>query len=160
MRIDIAAVGRLKDGPERELYQTYVARLDALGRSHALGPLKLHEVPESRAKTVSARKDDEAGRLSACVDMGGVVIALDESGQAMSSVYFAKFLQSNRDDGVRVVTFAIGGADGHGAQIKTQARLVLSLGAMTLPHGLARVVLIEQLYRATTIIAGHPYHRA
>lgn len=160
MRIDLAAVGRLKDGAERDLYARYAERFDTLGRGVSLGPLKLIELPESRAQTAELRKQDEAARvLKACAG-AEVRVVLHERGKAMSSEAFAAWLASRRDAGIKVLSLMIGGPDGHGADVLASAQLQLSLGSMTLPHGLARVVVVEQLYRATTILAGHPYHRA
>lgn len=160
MRLAILAVGRLKDGPERALYLTYAKRLDEAGRSLALGPLTLHELAEGRAQTVPQRREDEARRLLERAGDASVAVALDENGKTLSSEAFARWLAQQRDDGARSVAFLIGGPDGHGSEVLENARLRLSLGSMTLPHGLARIVLAEQLYRAATILAGHPYHRA
>lgn len=160
MRVAIVAVGRLKDGPDRALCSTYLDRFNASGRALALGPITENELPESRARTAAARKDDEAARLLARTSDAGTLIALDERGKLFSSTDFARFLQNQRDDGIREVAFAIGGPDGHGKQLLNRAARTMSLSQMTLPHALARIVLAEQLYRAATIIAGHPYHRA
>lgn len=160
MRLAILAVGRLKDGPERALYLTYAKRLDEAGRALALGPLTLHELAEGRAQTAPQRREDEARRLLERAGEASVTVALAENGKTLSSEAFARWLAQKRDDGARSVAFLIGGPDGHGAEVLGHAQLTLSLGAMTLPHGLARIVLSEQLYRAATILAGHPYHRA
>lgn len=160
MRLILAAVGRLKDGGERDLYARYAERFDAQGRAVSLGPLKLSELPESRAQTSDLRKQDEAERLlKSCAD-ATVHAVLHERGKLLSSEDFAKWLARQRDAGTKTLAFLIGGPDGHGPAALTGAALQLSLGPMTLPHGLARVVLSEQLYRAATILAGHPYHRA
>lgn len=160
MRLTLAAVGRLKDGAERELYARYAERFDAQGRAVSLGPLKLVELPESRAQTPDLRKTDEAERLlKACGD-AEIRVVLHERGKALTSDAFAQWLAARRDAGTKSLALMIGGPDGHGAAALNGAALQLSLGPMTLPHGLARVVLVEQLYRATTILAGHPYHRA
>jgi 23S rRNA (pseudouridine1915-N3)-methyltransferase len=159
MRIAIAAVGRLKDGPERELFQRYWGRLEGLGRQHALAPLSLTEIPESRAAAADTRCTEEAAKLSAGFAAGDVVL-LDASGRQWSSEGFAAYIQSRRDSGVASMTFVIGGPDGHGPATRAKATTEFSLGRITLPHGLARVVLAEQLYRAATILAGHPYHRS
>jgi 23S rRNA (pseudouridine1915-N3)-methyltransferase len=155
----IAAVGRLKQGPERDLARHYAERIEAAGRSVALTPLEIAELPEGRAATSDLRKADEAGRLLGAAAKAEVIVALDETGKTMTSRAFADFLRSKRDGGCARMAFALGGPDGHGAELKSKAGLILSLGAMTLPHGLARIVLSEQLYRAVTIIGGHPYHR-
>ncbi len=159
MQLLIAAVGRLKDDAERVLVDRYRQRIGT-GRVGGLGPCKDIEIPESRRATAGERKAEEAERLLKAATTADLRIALDAAGRVMSSEAFATWLGGERDAGARIAAFLIGGPDGHGAEIKAQARLVLSLGPMTLPHGLARVVLAEQLYRATTILAGHPYHRA
>jgi len=160
MRLTLAAVGRLKDGPERELYQRYADRFDAQGRAVSLGPLKLVELPESRAQTSDLRKADEAERLlKACSD-ADVRVVLHERGRALGSEAFAQWVAARRDGGSKTIALLIGGPDGHGQAALAGAALQLSLGEMTLPHGLARIVLAEQLYRAATILAGHPYHRS
>lgn len=159
MRLTIAAVGRLKDGPERELYARYAKRLDDVGRALALGPLHLAELPESRATKPEMRKADEAARLLKAAAGAEAIVALDVLGKSMTSEAFAKWIAARRDGGTKAAAFLVGGPDGHGADALEAATLKLSLGALTLPHGLARVVLAEQLYRAATIIAGHPYHR-
>ncbi|HPG88104.1 MAG TPA: 23S rRNA (pseudouridine(1915)-N(3))-methyltransferase RlmH [Hyphomicrobium sp.] len=129
-------------------------------RAIGLGPLDIIELPESRAESVIARKADESVRLLKAVNTASIRIALDESGRSLSSDAFAKILSKHADGGAKACAFLIGGPDGHGAESLASADLKLSLGAMTLPHGLARIVLIEQLYRAATILTGHPYHRA
>jgi 23S rRNA (pseudouridine1915-N3)-methyltransferase len=88
-----------------------------------------------------------------------VLVALDEHGKAVDSRAFAEFLRKWRDGGTPEVVFAIGGADGHGAAILGRSDLELAFGAMTWPHQFARLMLAEQLYRAVTILTGHPYHR-
>ncbi len=160
MRVLLAAVGRLKDGPERRLYAHYETRLVAAGKGVALGPFQLKELPESRQAGADGRRAEEAGRLLAAAGEGALRVVLDERGQGLTSAAFAAWLRERRDDGAKAVAFLIGGPDGHGAAALEGADLSVSLGAMTLPHGLARIVLVEQLYRAATIMAGHPYHRA
>jgi len=88
-----------------------------------------------------------------------VVVALDERGKALTSQAFAQLLAKVRDEGAGTAAILIGGADGLAPAVREAARITLSFGAITLPHGLARIVLAEQLYRAATILAGHPYHR-
>ena len=160
MRILIAAVGRLKDAEERAIVARYSKRFDQTGKSLGLGPLSFIELPEGKADSSPARKTDEARRLIAAADKSALTIVLDGCGKLLSSDAFAKFLQSHADAGAKACSFLIGGPDGHGDAALKVATLTLSLGPMTLPHGLARVVLTEQLYRAATILAGHPYHRA
>jgi 23S rRNA (pseudouridine1915-N3)-methyltransferase len=159
MRLVITAVGKLKDGPERELFARYAGRISAAGKGVALGPLDLRELPEGRAQSRDARLADEAERVLARSSSSTVRVLLDERGKPMTSVAFANFVRTLRDHGEAEMAFLIGGADGHGESARRAAQHALSLGALTLPHGLARVVLAEQLYRAITIISGHPYHR-
>lgn len=160
MRLAIVAVGRLKDGPERALYLKYAKRVDDAGRSVALGPLTLSEIPEARQASAGQRRSDEAARLLASADAADFTILLDEGGRTLGSEAFARLLAERRDEGRRAAAFLIGGPDGHGEAARAKAQLTLSLGPMTLPHGIARIVLAEQLYRAATILSGHPYHRS
>lgn len=160
MRLAIVAVGRLKEGPERALYLKYAKRIDEAGRGIALGPLTLSEVPEARQAGAAQRRADEAGRLLASAESADLTVVLDEGGKTFGSEAFARFLAARRDEGRRAAAFLIGGPDGHGDAVRAKAQLTLSLGPMTLPHGLARIVLAEQLYRAATILSGHPYHRS
>lgn len=159
MRVSIACVGRLKEAEEREIVARYAKRFDQTGRALGLGPIDITELNESRAVTADSRKADEAARLAKISAGAGVTIALDERGRTMTSAEFAKMLARHRDGGAKSAVFLIGGPDGHGASVVETATLRLSLGPMTLPHGFARVVLVEQLYRAATILTGHPYHR-
>jgi 23S rRNA (pseudouridine1915-N3)-methyltransferase len=160
MRILVAAVGKLKDSGELDLFGRYHKRFDQAGRALSLGPITLFEHNESRLSDAGARKSDEAVRLLKAVSEADVIVALDERGQHETSVGFADRLRRQRDDGIRTAAFLIGGPDGHGPEVLSAAHVRLALGTLTLPHGLARVILAEQLYRATTILAGHPYHRA
>ncbi|PPC80937.1 MAG: 23S rRNA (pseudouridine(1915)-N(3))-methyltransferase RlmH [Hyphomicrobium sp.] len=160
MRMLIAAVGKLKDDEERSIVARYAKRFDATGKSLALGPLEIIEMPEGRAASADSRKVDESTRLMKIASSADFIIALDVQGRSLTSEAFAKLLAKVRDGGAKSCALLIGGPDGHGADVLAHANLKLSLGALTLPHGLARVVLSEQLYRAATIIAGHPYHRS
>jgi len=159
MRVIVAAVGRLKDA-ERELCERYVERFDAAGRALKLGPLLISEISESRAATAELRKTDEAQRLLKAATGAEVTVALDGGGLTLSSKTLAHLVAKERDGGARTMAFLVGGPDGHADQALAAGKLRLSLGPMTLPHGLARIVLAEQLYRAATILSGHPYHRA
>ena len=160
MRLLIAAVGRLKQGPERELFAHYLARAEATGRKLGLTPIAALELAESKAKTAPERKAAEAAALVAKVPAGHKLVCLDEKGEALSSESFARAIASYRDGGAAGIAFVIGGADGLAPGLLAKADKRLSLGALSLPHGLARIVLAEQIYRAATILAGHPYHRA
>jgi 23S rRNA (pseudouridine1915-N3)-methyltransferase len=160
MRLLIAAIGRLKQGPERDLFAHYLGRAEAAGRKLHLSPLNVLEVAESRGATAKARMQAEVETLLAKIPGSHKLICLDRGGEPISSEDFARLLAKYRDDGADGVAFAIGGADGLAKEALAKAAKMLSLGPMTLPHGLVRVVLAEQLYRAATILAGHPYHRA
>lgn len=160
MRIFIVAIGRLKDDEERGILARYTQRFTPAGKSLGLGPLTTIELIESRAATAVARKADEAERALKSAADCGIKIALDANGRQYPSEAFAKLLKHHADEGAKGCAFLIGGPDGHGDAVLSACNLTLSLGAMTLPHGLARVVLSEQIYRAATILSGHPYHRA
>ncbi|MGD9801921.1 MAG: 23S rRNA (pseudouridine(1915)-N(3))-methyltransferase RlmH [Hyphomicrobiaceae bacterium] len=159
VRLLLVVIGRLKDGGERVLVDRYIGRL-AAGRGQSLGPIAEKELAESRLGSVFERQSEEARRLLQSADGCQRLVALDEHGKTQSSHAFAQWLGQQRDAGIRDIGFLIGGADGHGSAVRERADLLLSLGPMTLPHGLARAVLAEQLYRASTILSGHPYHRA
>lgn len=159
MRLTVAAVGRLKGGPERELMERYWRRLEASARALGLAPVSLSEIAESRARDAPTRKREEGHRLGEATAGADAIVVLDEGGKAVTSRGLAEFIARRRDQGTRHLAFLIGGPDGHDAAVLKGASLILSLGPMTLPHGLARIVLAEQLYRSGTILSGHPYHR-
>jgi len=160
MRIMVVAVGKLKDAEERAISDRYVKRFNGAGRSMGLGPIEIRELTEGRAASADERKRDEAARLMKDVADDAFVVSLDPAGRSISSEAFAAMLGEKRDSAVKTCAFLIGGPDGHGEQAFKPPTMKLSLGSLTLPHGLARVVLLEQLYRAATILSGHPYHRA
>ena len=158
MKITIAAVGRMKQGPERELVARYLDRAVASGRPLSLTDFNVAELAESRASSAQARKADEAKGLRAMLPEG-IVVALDERGKSMGSEAFAQQIARWRDDGRPALNFLIGGADGLDPHLVQSADLVLSFSPLTWPHQMVRILLAEQLYRATTILSGHPYHR-
>lgn len=160
MRLVIAAVGRLKAGPERELVGRYLERAGQVGRGIALGTPEIVELDESRARRPDDRKRDEAAALTAALDPKLMIVALDEGGRSPTSETFAADLGRRRDDGAAGVAFVIGGADGLADDFLKRAEMRIAFGAMTWPHQIVRVLLAEQLYRAATILAGHPYHRS
>jgi 23S rRNA (pseudouridine1915-N3)-methyltransferase len=159
MRLIIAAVGRLKNGPERELLARYRHRFDGLGKRLGLGPTSWHEVGESRAAAASRRAEEEGVALLRFAHGADTIIALDEHGKGLGSRALAGLIGRLRDTGTGTLAILIGGPDGLAPAVREAAQTLLALGPITLPHGLARVVLAEQLYRAATILAGHPYHR-
>jgi 23S rRNA (pseudouridine1915-N3)-methyltransferase len=159
MRLLIVAVGRLKVGPERELIERYLERSRAIGRTVGLSPIDTTEVPESAARRAADRIREEAKALIAATPKGARKIALDVHDRNLTSEKLAASLIAMRDQGAPTAAFYIGGADGLDQQIRREADLVLAFGAVTFPHQLVRVLLAEQIYRAITILSGHPYHR-
>ena len=159
MRLTLAAVGRAKAGPMRDLYADFAARLNPDRNRGPLGPLILKEVEERRPLAPAELKRREAELLRAALPAGARLIALDARGKSLTSEDFAALLGRWRDEAVADAAFVIGGAEGLDEGLRAEAALVLSLGAMTWPHMLVRVLLAEQLYRAQTILTGHPYHR-
>jgi 23S rRNA (pseudouridine1915-N3)-methyltransferase len=151
MRITIAAIGKLKSGPHRDLAAFYAARIRT--------PLVLHELVERKKLNRAELKAREGALLLEAIPKGATVVALDERGTALSSADFARRFGSWRDNGVAELAFLIGGAEGLDNDVKKRADLVLSFGHATWPHFLARGMLLEQIYRAETLLAGHPYHR-
>ncbi|MGV8853578.1 MAG: 23S rRNA (pseudouridine(1915)-N(3))-methyltransferase RlmH [Devosia sp.] len=158
MRLTIAAVGRMKAGPEREMVARYLDRAVGGGKPLALTGFEVIELTESRGSSSASRKTDEAKALRAAVPEG-IVVALDERGKSIGSEALARQIGRWRDDGRPSASFVIGGADGLEPDFVTKADLVLSFSPLTWPHQLVRIMLAEQLYRTTTILAGHPYHR-
>ncbi len=159
MRLVIAAVGRLREGPERALAARYADRIWPMGRRVGLGPVELRDIPEGRATSEAARRSDEAERLLARCRDARHVILLDERAKQQTTLQFAATLERLRDHDAGPVALLLGGPDGHGPAAREAAGLSMALSAMTLPHGLARIMLLEQIYRVITILSGHPYHR-
>jgi 23S rRNA (pseudouridine1915-N3)-methyltransferase len=151
LRITIAGIGRDRSGPARALFDDYARRLP--------WDLALREAEEKRPLTGAARKAAEAALLRAALPRGAVIIGLDERGKVLDSPGFAALIGRLQDEGIGDLAFVIGGADGLDPALKAECRHLLSLGAMTWPHLLVRPLLAEQLYRAHTILTGHPYHR-
>jgi 23S rRNA (pseudouridine1915-N3)-methyltransferase len=160
LRLQVLCVGRLKAGPERQLVTRYSERIGPVGRSVGLGPVDIREIAESGARRADDRKIDEALRVAALLPEGGTLWALDEKGASLTSEDFARDIARLRDAGTSALVFAIGGADGLDESLRQRANRMIAFGAMTLPHQLIRALLLEQIYRATTILSGHPYHRA
>lgn len=159
MRILVIAVGRLKQGPERELAQRYHERFEDTGRKLGFRGLTVHELPESRARDAATRIAEEAAAISALIPDNAVLAVLDERGDNLDSAGFSRQLGRWRDESAGDMIFVIGGADGLSPELRRKAKLRLAFGAATWPHQMVRVMLLEQLYRAATILAGHPYHR-
>ena len=159
MKLVVAAVGRMRSGPERELSARYRERAAAMGRTLGFRGIEIIEIEESRSRRSEDRMRDEAARLSAAIPENAAIVALDARGKALSSTDFAARLALWRDRGIPAVFLLIGGADGLAECLRERAELVLGFGGATWPHQLVRIMLLEQLYRAVTILAGHPYHR-
>ncbi len=138
MLLHIVARGKVGRSPEADLVERYLKRI--------AWPTKVTELPERGGKAPERAA-------------GAVTVVLDERGEALSSVEFAKALERWRDGGKREARFLIGAADGHDEEQRSDADLLLSFGRATWPHLLARAMLAEQLFRATSILANHPYHR-
>jgi len=160
MRLRIAAVGRLKTGPERELMDRYLKRVNAVGKGVNLSPLEAVEVSESPSRRAADRMQEEANALKKWSIAGARRIVLDARGKSLSSEDFAKRLAAFRDQGAPAALFLIGGADGLAEEARKDADFMLAFGVATFPHQLVRILLAEQIYRALTILSGHPYHRA
>ena len=160
MRIIVAAVGRLKKGPETELSERYRKRAVQTGRQLGLRDLEIIEIRESRAGDPAKRMLEESIALANVIPQEAAVILLDSRGQNVDSAGLAAYLAKWKANGRPATVFVIGGADGLAPSVCEKAELRLSFGAATWPHQLVRVMLLEQLYRATTILSGHPYHRA
>jgi len=159
MRIVVAAVGRLKQGPERELAERYRKRAADAGRSIGLAGVEIVEIRESRADNAPRRVLEESIAIANVIPERAVVVLLDERGDNVPSEAFAGHLQGWRAQDRPAATFVIGGADGLAPSLRERANLAMAFGAATWPHQFVRVMLLEQLYRAVTILSGHPYHR-
>jgi 23S rRNA (pseudouridine1915-N3)-methyltransferase len=160
MRLIVAAIGRLKAGPERELAERFRDRVAKAGRAVGLRDIEIVEIRDSKASDVARRVLEESIALANIIPERAVVVTLDQTGENLDSGSFTGMLRSWRDAGRPAVVLCIGGADGLGEDVKRRADLKLAFGAATWPHQLVRIMLLEQLYRAVTILAGHPYHRA
>ena len=155
MKLRIAAIGRLRSGPERDLIDDYAARLAASGRPVGLGPLNESEI-DNRALSGKAA---ESEALARAIPAGARLVLMDERGEALSSRKLAQRLGAWRDQGEREAVFVIGGADGLHRDAFARPDLTYAFGPAVWPHKLARVMLADQLYRAASILAGSPYHR-
>jgi 23S rRNA (pseudouridine1915-N3)-methyltransferase len=160
MRLVIAAIGRLKDAPERELAERYRKRAEQVGRRLGFRTTEVVEIRESRAANAGKRMTEESIALANVIPEQAATVLLDEHGDSLDSAALAALLRRWRDDGRPAAVFVIGGDDGLAPSLRDKASLRLAFGAATWPHQLVRVMLLEQLYRAMTILSGHPYHRA
>jgi 23S rRNA (pseudouridine1915-N3)-methyltransferase len=151
MQVIIAAIGRDRSGPTRDLFEDYCRR--------SAWPIRLVEIVPRTSQPIERRLREEAERLLQPVPRDAVLVALDESGSELDSAGFAQRIATWQERGQSTLVFAIGGADGLARDVLDRAETVLALGRMTWPHRLVRVMLAEQIYRASTILSGHPYHR-
>jgi 23S rRNA (pseudouridine1915-N3)-methyltransferase len=159
MRLLVAAIGRLKQGPERELSEWYRKRAAATGRPLGLRDIEVVEIRESRAQDTNRRRVEESIALANVIPDGAIVVVLDQRGESLDSPALAALLRQWRAEDRAAVCFIIGGADGLAPSLLDRAKVRLAFGAATWPHQLVRIMLLEQLYRAGTILSGHPYHR-
>lgn len=151
MKITLITIGKIKKDPIKGLYEDYMKRL----------PWKLQviELEEKKQFVSPQRKEKEGELILQAIPEGAKVIALDEKGKDLTSPAFAKKIQDWQTHGTSHLVFIIGGADGLSQAVKDKADLMLCLGQMTWPHKMVRLLIIEQLYRAHTILTGHPYHK-
>lgn len=159
MRVLVLAVGRMKKGAEADLADRYLKRAMQAGRAIGLRGIDVVEIRESRAQDAERRKLEESIAIASVIPDGAVVVLLDERGDGFGSAAFADQLGRWRDAGQAALVFVIGGADGLSETLRERARITLNFGQATWPHQLVRIMLMEQLYRAVTILSGHPYHR-
>ena len=160
MRIILICVGRLKARPERELFGRYFKRLKEIARGVGIASVDLREVDKSRARRPEDRREEEAASIIAAAPADAALVALDERGLSPTSEEWADDIRRARNSAQPFYAVVIGGPDGLSGSLRAKARKVVSFGAMTWPHQLARVMASEQLYRALSILSGHPYHRA
>jgi 23S rRNA (pseudouridine1915-N3)-methyltransferase len=158
MRVLVLAVGRMKSA-EGELAARYLKRAVQAGRNIGIRSFEIIEIKESRAQDAERRKLEESIAIANVIPDHAALVILDERGEALGSGAFAERLAQWRDGGQPAVVFVIGGADGLAESLRSKTRTTLSFGNATWPHQLVRIMLLEQLYRAVTILSGHPYHR-
>ncbi len=159
MRIIITAIGRLKKGPERELVARYVDRTQRTGKSIGVTAVEMTEIAESRAQTTELRRQNEAEMLLERLPESSHIIVFDERGRSPDSRTFAQSIQQQSNAGTGSLVFIIGGPDGLAQSLRKRADQIISFGSLTMPHQLVRIMVCEQIYRATTILTNHPYHR-
>ncbi len=159
MKIHILTIGRLKDGPLRQLAADYADRIAKVGPQAGLKSLQIREFDEARASDSKQRKSREAEVILAAIPPASIIVALDETGKSLSSRDFSGKIAKWRDDGEQDLVFIVGGPDGLDYDLVKSARQTIAFGMSTWPHQLVKVMLLEQIYRAITLLLGHPYHR-
>ncbi len=158
LRVSLVCVGRLKAGPERDLAARYIERAKSAGRGIGVA-VAVRELDESRARRVEDRRAEEADIIRVAIGSGTRLVVLDEKGEAIGSDAFAALIDGARANGTELA-LVVGGPDGLDPSLREAASKRIAFGAMTWPHQLVRIMASEQIYRAITILAGHPYHRA
>jgi len=159
MQITLIAIGKMKNGAEKELFSRYFDRANNISRQTGISKFNIVELGESQRKTAFERKIEEANAIKKVLPNGAIIILLDERGKSINSKDFASKISNLRDDGTANLCFIIGGADGLEPNLLKQANFKIGFSALTWPHQLVRIMLMEQLYRAMTILNNHPYHR-
>jgi len=159
VRIIIAAIGRLKKGPEQELVSRYQDRVAKSGKAMGFTAVETIEITESRAGSSDLRKKEEARALLSRLPDKTFIFCFDERGKRPTSREFASLFETQMDKGTKNIALLIGGPDGFCDSVHQNSNEIISFGSLTLPHQLVRVLVLEQLYRAVTILTGHPYHR-
>ena len=155
MKIQLYFVGKMKNSPEKDIFDKYLIRFRKLGHTTKLSPTKVYECDESKVYS-----DKQLVKFRQLFSRKGVVsVLLDETGHNISSSNFAQFLQKSRDNGLSEIIFFVGGAEGVPFKFRGEFNRLISFGKMVWPHMIARIMLMEQLYRASSIIVGSPYHK-
>ena len=160
MKLIVGAVGKMRRSPELDLFTDYMSRAEKIARNYGLTGPTLSEIEAPKSLSGEALKRRESALMLKTLPDEAAVVAMDEGGKPLSSEAMRHLLVTERDRGAAALAFVIGGADGHGEAILGRSVKTFSFGAATWPHMLVRVMLAEQLYRAMTMLAGHPYHRA
>ena len=160
MRLTILTVGHARGTSEGALCDEFLDRAQKMGRNMGFASVAVEEISVGKTRDAATRMNDEAARLAARLPDGAHIVLLDARGKGMTSEDFADMLGALRDAGTKDLVFVIGGPDGLSALPGKKAGRSLAFGPQTWPHLLARALLAEQVYRALTILAGHPYHRA
>lgn len=159
MNLHLIAIGKLKKGGQAELSADYAERIRKSAPQARLKSLRIHEIDEARASSAAERKRREATAVANAIPAGATIIALDETGKSVASRKLAADMSRHRDNGIADLAFVIGGPDGLDPDFVKSAHQTLAFGQSTWPHQLVRVMLLEQIYRAITILTNHPYHR-
>jgi 23S rRNA (pseudouridine1915-N3)-methyltransferase len=160
MRLLVLAVGNSRATPEGALTDDFAGRSRAFGKRYGITSVTVEEVSVSKLREARGRMEAEGEKLAARIPQGSHVILLDARGKGMTSDAFAEMLGAMRDAGARDMVFIIGGPDGLMLPASVKAGRSLAFGPQTWPHLMVRAMLSEQIYRALTILGGHPYHRA